>query len=89
MAEEYRLTHLSLDKMAAISQKTLSKAFLWMRSFAFWLSGQLTKPSKSLNNGLAPKRRQAIIWSNADPIHWRKYAALGGNELNYICLTRM
>ena len=32
------------------------------------------KPS---NNGLAPNRRQAIIWTNADLIHWRIYAALG------------
>ena len=23
-------------------------------------------------------RRPAIIWTNADPIHWRIYAALGG-----------
>ena len=28
-----------------------------------------------------PNRRQAIIWINADPIHWRIYAALGGDEL--------
>ena len=26
--------------------------------------------------------RQAIIWTNADPIHWRIYVALGGEELN-------
>ena len=25
--------------------------------------------------------RQAIIWTNADPIHWRIYAALGGDVL--------
>ena len=25
--------------------------------------------------------RQAIIWTNVDPIHWRIYAALGGDEL--------
>ena len=25
--------------------------------------------------------RQAIIWTHADPIHWRIYAALGGDEL--------
>ena len=31
-------------------------------------------------NGLAPNRRQAIIWTNADLIHWRIYAALGGGE---------
>ena len=33
-------------------------------------------------NGLAPKRRQAIIWTNADLVHLRIYAALGGNELS-------
>ena len=25
--------------------------------------------------------RRAIIWSNADPVHWRTYAALRGDEL--------
>ena len=25
--------------------------------------------------------RQAIIWTNADRVHWRIYAALGGDEL--------
>ena len=38
-------------------------------------------PSIGLDNGLAPNRRQAIIWTNANPIHWRIYAALGGDEL--------
>ena len=33
-------------------------------------------------NGLAPTRRQAITWINADPIHWRIYGALGEDELN-------
>ena len=28
-----------------------------------------------------PNRRHAIIWTNADPIHWRTYAALGWDEL--------
>ena len=32
-------------------------------------------------NGLAPNRRQAITWSNADPIPWRVYAALGRDKL--------
>ena len=27
-------------------------------------------------------RRQAIIWTNADPVHQRIYAALGGDELS-------
>ena len=30
------LTHLPLDKMAAISQTTFWNAFLWMKSFVFW-----------------------------------------------------
>ena len=33
------------------------------------------------NNSALANRRQAIIWTNADPIHWRIYAALGGDEL--------
>ena len=28
-----------------------------------------------------PNRRQAIIWTNADLIHWCIYVALGGDEL--------
>ena len=32
-------------------------------------------------NGLAPNRRQAITWTNADPAHRRIYTALGGDEL--------
>ena len=31
------LTHLPLDKMAAISQTIFSGAFSWMKSFVFWL----------------------------------------------------
>ena len=41
----------------------------------------LTENSIGSGNGLAPKRRQAITWTNADPAHWRIYAALGGDEL--------
>ena len=37
----------------------------------------LTKVSVGSSNGLAPNRRQAIIWTNTDPVHWRIYAALG------------
>ena len=38
-----------------------------------------------LNLCLAPNRWQVIIWTNADPIHWRIYAVLGGDQL--ICLS--
>ena len=29
----------------------------------------------------APFKRQAIFWTNADPVHWGIYAALGGDDL--------
>ena len=35
-------------------------------------------PSIGSDNGLAPNRRQAIIWINADPNDWRIYVAYGG-----------
>ena len=33
------------------------------------------------DNGLVLSRQQAIIWTNVDPVHWRIYAALEGDEL--------
>ena len=30
---------------------------------------------------MAPNRRPIIIWTNIDRIHWRIYAALGGDEI--------
>ena len=86
------LTHLSRDKMAAISQTIFSDAFSWMKSFIFWLKFHWTLFLRVLltitqqlfrfgsDNGLSPNRRQAIIWTNFYPIHWRIYAALGGDE---------
>ena len=32
-------------------------------------------------NDLAPNRQQAITWANADPVHRRIDAALGGDDL--------
>ena len=76
--------------MAAISQTMFSDAFSWMKSFILWLKFhwslflrvQLTINQRGffLDNGLAPNRRQAIIWTNVDTIHWRIYAALGVDE---------
>ena len=37
-----------------------------------------------LDNGLALNRWQAIIWTNADPIPWRIYAALAGDEYTHL-----
>ena len=42
-----------------------------------------------LDNGLAPNRLQAIIWTtNTDPVHWCIYAALGGDELTHCSQVR-
>ena len=37
-------------------------------------------PNIGSANGSAPNRRRAIIWTNAYPIHWPIYVALGGDE---------
>ena len=47
-------------------------------SVKFALKGPIDKKhSIGLDNGWTPNRREAIIWTNADPIHWRIIAALG------------
>ena len=63
-------------------------AFSWMKSFVFWLKFhwslfQLKYPSVGLDNGLASNRLQAIIWTSANPIHWRLYAVPVGDELSF------
>ena len=47
-----KLTHLSLDKMAAISQMIFSDEFVWLKSFVFWLK---------FHRGLFLKVQLAII----------------------------
>ena len=81
------LTHLPLDKLATISQTIISDAFSWMKMYfdenfseVCSLESNFQLPNNGLDNGLAPNRRQAIIWTNVDPIHWRIYAALGGGD---------
>ena len=81
------LTHLPLNKMITISQMTFPSAFSWMKSFEFhgglFLRVQLT----ITHYWFMMDRRQTIIRTNADPIHWRTHAALGGNQL-YIYIER-
>ena len=55
--------------MAAISQTTFSNAFSWMNfdydltEFCSWGPKQ-EFPNTGSDNGLAPARRLAIIWTN-------------------------
>ena len=83
-------------KVAAIFRTTFSNAFSWIKMYEFrvrihlslFLSVQLTTRQHWFSgNGLAPNRRQAISWTNANPVHWRIYAALGrGLHFDYIFL---
>ena len=38
-------------------------------------------PAFGLDNGLVSNRQQAFILTNAEPIQWHIYVALGGDEL--------
>ena len=37
--------------------------------------------------GIKPLSEQTSIWTNTDPVHWRIYAAQGGDELMHVCRT--
>ena len=75
--------------MATISETIYSDAISWMKNFLFWftfhwnllLRIQWQYRSIGLDNGLAPNSQQAINLTNADPIHWRIYAALEADDL--------
>ena len=46
--------------------------------FFFW---KFLGPKATASNLMAPEWRQAITWTNADPVHWHIYAAPRGDEL--------
>ena len=71
----FQLTHLPLDKMAAILADNIFKCIFLNENGRILIQISLKLGS---GNGLAPNRRQAIIWTTADPVHWCIYAALGG-----------
>ena len=43
--------------------------------FSQWFNPHAS--SISSDNGLAPNRKEAVVWNNDGIIHWRIYAALG------------
>ena len=69
--------------MATILADDNSDAFAWM----IWISPKFV-PRSPINNkasigsgdGLALDRQQVITWTNADPVHWCIYVALGGDK---------
>ena len=62
-AKECALTHWGRDKMAAIFLTTFWNVFSWMKMYEFRLRFHWNVFIGS-DNGLAPTRRQAIIWAN-------------------------
>ena len=83
------LTHLPWTKWPPFRRRHVQTHFLEWKYFNFKqyfieicsLGSNWQYVSIGSDNGLAPSRRQAIIWTNVDPIHRRIYAALGGDEL--------
>ena len=79
--------YLPRDKMVDNTQTIFLDAFsciLFKFSLKFVHKGPIGNYSAfGLDNGLAQNRRQAIIWTNAGPIHWRKCAVLGRDELKH------
>ena len=81
------LSHHPQDKTAAISHATYSEAFSWMKSFVFWfrfhwrlfLRVQLIQ--HWFRWWLGAEYATSHFWTNADPIHWRTCAAIGGDGL--------
>ena len=88
------LTHCGL--LTPYGDKDLGQHWLmwwlvaWRHLNQCWLIISEVQWHSYSDNGLAPSRRQAIIiWTNADPVHWRIYVALEGDELTKIpeCLS--
>ena len=50
--------------------------------FKHTLLNENVRISIQISLKFVPDRRQAITWTNVDPIYWRIYASLGGDELN-------
>ena len=92
-------SYLALDKMPTISHKIFSGAFSLMKGFVFrlkfhwslFLRVDLTITQHWFRWWLGARRWHAIILTKADWIHWRKYAALGGDELTFrrYCLCQI
>ena len=70
------LTHWGRDKMDDISQRTFPNAFSWMKKSDSNFTEVCSQGSNcqysiiSSDNGFAPARQQAIIWTN-DGLIWR------------------
>ena len=84
----YRLTHLPWTKWPPFHRRHV-QTHSWMKIFEFqikfhWKCSLVSNWQYigiGSDNSLAQSRRQAIIWTNAVPVHRCICAALGGDEL--------
>ena len=85
------LTHWGQARWPPLWQTTFSSAFPWIKIYKFWIKFHWNMFLRWTSNwqyggiasdiGLAPKRRQAIIWSNVGMLHWCIYATHGLNDV--------
>ena len=78
-----------LDKMATVLADDNFKCIFLNKNYGILICISLKfVPRSPIDNKPAliqittPNKPQAITWTNADPVHWCIYAALGGDELS-------
>ena len=72
--------HLADDTFWCIFFKENVRSWIQI-SLWFVPKGPIKQASIGSDNGLATSRLQVITSTNSDPVHWRIYPALGGDEL--------
>ena len=77
-----KLTHL--PHLPTIWADDIFKCISWMKKFECWLKFHLSLFLRLQLTLTQQNRQQTIIWTNVDPIHWRIYAALGGDKLTLV-----
>ena len=81
-------THLPLDKMAATFADDIFEFIFVNENICILIKISLKfVPKGPIDNKAAMVQvmawhRKAITWTNADPIHWCIFAALGGRLVN-------
>ena len=83
------LTHLRLDKMAAILADTNFKCIFLNENDRILIEISLKFVPRSPVYNMSHWFRQAITWTNVDPVLWHIYAALGGDWLTFHVWQRL
>ena len=93
------ITHIKVGNALCSRCCSFNIHFSRMKKFVFWLKlhwNLIVRVQWTITQHWfrypfvaysAPNRRQTIIWTNADRIHWRIYASLSLNVLNLMTKT--